>query len=261
MKLTKQARNVVSQSIRYLRISYMEAKSSQAGAYLGILWIPLSSILFSVTLATVFKHSDKISILEFCLYVLSGYTLWSFISDLINSSVDVMQTKWDFAIHNRLGLFGLFAKQMSDKILEYVLNLFGIFVVMIVVAPNNIGPNILLFIIVLLIMATTYIPAAYLINVLTIFYPDLKALIRVASRFLFFISPVFWMADGKSNSMREVLVHYNPISYYLSLPRQAVGVEPFSLSVWVVAISVTCFIILSGSIVYYYTHKFIRNLK
>lgn len=257
----KKARNILSLWVRYFRISYIEAKASQSGTYLGLLWVPLSSVIFSVTLGLVFKHSDDGNQLKFCLYVLSGYTAWGVVSDAITKSVDVIQTRWDFAVHNRITLLGLFAKQLSDKMVEYILNILGIILFTVVFTPELMGFNIVLLVPVAVLMALTYMPVAYIINIVTIFYPDFKALIRVGARFLFFVSPVFWTVAGDANGMRGVLVRYNPLSYYLSLPRQAVGVEPVDSRVWLITVVMTSFIILSGWVVYRYTNRFVRNLK
>ena len=261
MNFKRKVRNIFSQWVRYFRISYIEAKATQSGAHLGVLWLPLSSIIFSIMLALVFKHSDEVSRFNFFLYVFSGYSLWGVVSDMFTKSVDVIQTKWDFAVHNKLTLPGLFAKQLSDKMFEYILNVICIFIIISIFSPAYLSASIFLFAPLIVLVSLTYISGAYIINILTIFYPDLKTLVRMGARFLFFVSPVFWIASGETDGIRSALVYYNPISYYLSLPRQAVGVEPVILWNWLIAGVMTCLITLSGWALYHYTNRFVRNLK
>ncbi len=261
MNIWKSIRPYISGAVRFFHISYIEAKSRNRGAYLGILWIPLSSLIFSATLALIFRHSDTLDPMSFFLYVLAGYVFWSLISSTITGSTDIIQTKFDFAIHNNLTLIGLFSKNIVDRLFEYFINVILIMFIMIIFSPGDFLSSILLFPAFIALTAITSFAASYIVNITVIFFPDTRSIFNVGVRFMFFASPVFWSANESSNGLRSLLVQYNPAAYYLSLSRQVFGISPIETTAWVVCLAISAVLCLTGYIAYRYSHAFVRNLK
>lgn len=247
--------------VRFLHISYIETVSEHRGAYLGILWVPLSSLLFSALLALVFHHSESKNPTEFFLYVLTGYVFWNFISDSVTGSTDVIQKRFEFAVHNNLSLVGLFGKLLIDRLFQLFLNFSLVILVILIFAPEKIGANILLIIPFLGLIVTSSLGIAYLVNLVTIFYPDTRTLFSVGMRFMFFASPVFWSAHEVMHGPRAFLVKFNPAAYYLSILRQIFAIEPFAMKAWIIAAAASAVVGLTGFIAYRSSQGFIRNLK
>jgi len=261
MAIWKGIRPYVSSLIRFFHISYIETKSRQRGSHLGILWIPLTSLIFSVVLALIFRHSDTMSPTVFVLYVLAGYTLWTFIAESINGSTDVIQSQLEFGIHNNLTLVGLFGKLLVDRLFEYSLNLALLAAMVLALRPTFFGPQLALIIPFLALIVVTSIGTAYLVNLGTIFFPDTTNLFKVFTRFMFFTSPVFWSAADRTSGPRVLLMQYNPVSYFLSLPRQAFGIEPFEPGTWLVAFIFSAITCSAAYLAYHYSQGIVRNLK
>ncbi|MBN7762752.1 ABC transporter [Nitratireductor aquibiodomus] len=261
MLIWKSLRPYASGFVRFLHISYIEAKAQNRGSHLGILWIPLSSLMFSAMLALVFRHSDSMPLTDFFFYVLAGYIFWSFISDTLTGSTDVVQNRFEFAVHNNLTLLGLFGKLLIDRMFEFFLNLALLIVLLIIMQPGRIGGEVILLMPFLALISITSISVAYLVNLLTIFYPDMKSLIRVGTRFLFFVSPVFWSAADSVGGARAFLVQYNPAAYFLSLPRQVFGIQPLEATAWLIALSLSGFLCAAAFVAYLKSRSFVRNLK
>lgn len=261
MAIWKGIRPHLSRLIRFFHISYIEAKSRQRGSHLGILWIPLTSLIFSAVLALIFRHSDTMSPTDFFLYVLAGYILWTFIAESINGSTDVIQSQLEFGIHNNLTLVGLFGKLLVDRLFEYSLNLALLLAVMLLLNPSFVGPQLALFVPFLALIVVTSIGTAYLVNLVTIFFPDTTNLFKVGTRFMFFVSPVFWSAADRTSGPRTLLMQYNPVSYYLSLPRQVFGIEPVEPAAWLIASIASAGVCGAAYLAYHYSQGFVRNLK
>ncbi|TKT82412.1 ABC transporter permease [Aquamicrobium sp. LC103] len=261
MTLWQSIRPYLSGLVRFFHISYIEAKSEHRGTHLGIFWIPLSSLLFAAMLALVFHHADSMSVLEFFFYVFAGYIFWNFIADSITGSTDVIQGRFEFAIHNNLSLAGLFGKLLIDRLFAYLLNLAVLVILIAILSPWKLGVGLLLFFPFIALTVVTSLGTAYLVNMMTIFFPDLKALIAVGTRFMFFASPVFWSAAEGGGGVRGFLVKYNPAAYFLSLPRQVFGIEPIDAKAWLVAAIVSAVVCLVGYLAYHQSQGFVRNLK
>ncbi|WP_048649307.1 ABC transporter permease [Nitratireductor soli] len=261
MAIWKRIRPYLSGIVRLFHISYIEAKSEHKGTYLGILWVPLSTLIFTAMLALVFRHSDTVPLADFFLYVLIGYVFWGFIASSITGSLDVIQGRLEFAIHNNLSLAGLFGKLLIDRLFVFFINLIPFLALLIVLRPGLLGMQVLLFIPFLVLAVLTSLGAAYLVNTMTIFFPDLKAMFRVGTRFMFFASPVFWSAAATGTGLRVMLVQYNPAAYYLSLPRQVFGIEPLDANTWLTATIISAIVCMTGYLAYHHSQGFVRNLK
>ena len=253
-------RPYLSNFVRYMHISYLEAKSGYEGTVLGILWIPVSTLAFSMLLAFVFHASATTPATEFFLYVLSGFVTWNFISDSISRSTNIIQSKFDFAIHNNLGLAGLFGKVLADRGFEFGLEFLLLVVAVLVLAPWYYGPEILLLLLLIPMLAIVSLAMSYLTNLLTLFYPDLGNMVAVIMRLMFFATPIFWKVEGRDD-MRALLETFNPASYYLMMMRQAFGVQPFDIQTWVTGAVISAIVVVAGMYAYRKSNSVVRNMR
>ena len=252
-------RPYLSNFVRYMHISYLEAKSGYEGTVLGILWIPVSTLSFALLLAFVF-HGGSLSPLAFFLYVLSGYVTWNFVSDSILRSTNIIQTKFDFAIHNNLGLAGLFGKVLADRGFEFAVELAVLLLAVLVLSPFSYGPQVFLLLILIPVLCLVSLATSYLVNLLTLFFPDLGNVISTGVRLMFFATPIFWLVEDRSD-WRALLEVYNPASYFLMMMRQSLGLQPVQPQVWLIGGIISLVVIVAGYIAYRQSHSFVRNLR
>ena len=253
-------RPLLSTFVRFMHISYLEAKSGYEGTVLGILWIPVSTLSFALLLGFVFHGGGTAPPVQFFLYVLSGYVTWNFISDSISRSTNIIQGRFDFAIHNNLTLAGLFGKILADRGFEFGLELATLVVAVLILSPLNYGPQLLLLVALLPMLAVVSLAMSYLTNLLTLFYPDLGNVVSTAVRLMFFATPIFWMVEDKSD-VRALLETYNPASYYLMMMRQTFGVQPVEPVAWLVGSIITVIVALAGWFAYRQSSSLVRNLR
>lgn len=261
MKLWRTVRSYLSYGVRFLRISMLEEMSKQNNTLLGLAWLPLSTLILCLILALVFRHSDSMGQLDFFLYVLSGYVLWSFVSDSLGGSTSIVQKNLEFAIHNNLSLSGLFWKRLSDRFFRYMVNTIVLVLVILLLKPSSVGVNSLLFLPFLVLIVASSLAMSYLVNLTTIFVPDAANLIRLGNRFLFFASPIFWSVADGTTGVRQFLATYNPVSYYLALSRQVFGVEPMAGQQWIAAAIMSAVLVLGATIAFRMSQGFVRNMK
>lgn len=261
MTIWQKIRPILSRFVRFCHISVIEAKSGSRGTTLGILWQPVSTLIFTAMLTLVFMHPKLDSHAHFYIFVLAGYILWGFISDTVVGSTSVIQRQYDFAIHNNLSLAGLFIKTLIDRVFGFSLNFAVLLVAVVLLLPQNLGIELLLLGPFFILMVITSLAIAYIVNICTIFFPDLDALFKMAIRFMFFASPVFWGAEGAITGFRAILVKYNPAAYFLSIFRQTFGIVPFDLWTWGVAITISLVVVVAGYFCYISSESFVRNLK
>lgn len=260
MKLWRQIRPYLSVAVRFLHISYIEAKNEHSGARLGLLWTPLSSLVFSAILALIFRQSDSVSVADYFLYVFCGYVFWGFVSESLTGSTDLIQSRLDFAVHNNLTLIGLFGKTLADRLLKYFMNVVVLLLLIVVLRPGDITVSLALFPVFLVIVSIASLGGAYLTNIVTVLYPDMKTAVKVGARFMFFASPVFWSVDT-THGTRAILSQYNPVAYYLSAVRQVFGLQPLEPKAWIVTALISCLVAIAGYLAYLSSQSFVRNFK
>jgi ABC-type polysaccharide/polyol phosphate export permease len=246
--------------VRYMKISYIEAKSDYEGMVLGIFWIPVGTLAFSLVIGFVLHANGLMNPIEFFLYVLSGYTVWNLISDSITRSTRIIQTKFDFAVHNNLSLAGLFGKMLADRGFEFGLELLTLAAAVLVLAPWSYGPSILLLLVFLPLLALVSLSLSYLINLLTLTFPDLGNIVSIIVRLMFFATPIFWKVEDATDT-RALLEVYNPASYFLMMMRQSFGLEPFELREWIIGALISLVVVIAGYVAYRQSSKFVRNLR
>ncbi len=256
----RRIRPLISTTVRFFHISLIEAQNQHSGARLGLLWTPLSAIIFSAVLAIVFRHSDQISTADFFLYVFCGYVFWTFVADSLTGSTNLIQSQLEFAVHNNLSVLGLFLKSLVDRLFEYLFNIVFLLIFIVALRPSDFSWSILLFPVFLAICVLASLGASYLVNIITILYPDMKTAVQVGARFMFFASPVFWSAES-SHGARAILVTYNLAAYYLSAARQVFGLQPFVAFDWVVISASSVVVAGAGYIVFAASQNFVRNFK
>lgn len=260
MGVWQRVRPILSVAVRFMRISYLEAKSEYQGTKLGLAWVPVSTLIFTAMLALVFRHSEAGSEVDFFLYVLAGYVLWNFISDSVAGSVDIIQRRLEFALHNNLTLFGLFMKTLADRLFLYSINLLLLVVCVVLLKWSALGYELFLILPFGVIITVASVSVSYIVNLVTIYFPDMSLMIKTAVRFVFFASPIFWIAED-ADGIRGLLSTYNPAAYYLSMSRQVFGIEPFELNIWLISALMTLFLAVVAVIAYRRTESFVRNLK
>jgi len=254
-------RRWISSSIRLLIISYYENASFYNRTKLGVLWIPLSTFCFAITLTLVFGSKESLDQTQFFLYVLVGYSLWLFILETVTQSTTIIQLQIDFANHNRMNLIGLFFRNLFSRLFRHLLNVGALFLCALILSTDTVAISFLIYLPFLFIILLTSLGLSYLINFTTLVFPDSEKAVLIASRFLFFLSPIFWSADQGAGGIRNILVTYNPVSYYLSIARQIFYVEPFDSSKWIIAIGITLAICVSSYFCYLRTKDIVRNIS
>lgn len=255
------SRQAVLRSIRFLRISFLELRAENRMTVLGVLWIPATSVLFAFVLAVLFRPIAGSTPAHGFLYVLVGYSLWQFIASTFNSSIDLMRLQFNNAVHNGLSLSGLYLKALSDRAVELALNLAVCSLAMLVIDPGALVRSAALLFLAVGMVLIASLAASYLVSLASLLFPDLGRLIKTSTRFLFFVSPVFWSIEATGQPIRLAIYSFNPVSYYLETMRQAFGIEAYAPQSWVVSVAITLSLAGAGWLAFSRTRTIVTNIK
>lgn len=254
-------RQALLRCIRFLRISFLELKAENRMTALGVLWVPVTSVLFAFVLAVLFRPMAGSTPAHGFLYVLVGYSLWQFIASTLNSSIDLVRRQFNNAVHNGLNLSGLYLKALSDRAVELALNLAVSGCAMLIIDPGSLGHSAALIVPAVAMVLIASLAASYLVSVASLLFPDLGRLIKTSTRFLFFVSPVFWSVEATGQPIRLAIYSFNPVSYYLEMMRQAFGIEAYAAQSWGLSAAITLTLAGAGWLVFSRTRTIVTNIK
>ncbi len=255
--------NYILKILRFWRICVLELRAQYESSRVGVLWIPISSLLFSGVLALVFRYDSQFAgRFGFFCYVLSGYTLWSFIARSFTDSTMLIQKRYTASVHNGMNMREMYVKALIERLLDYLINFIILFFIVIFFSPNGLSLNLFLLLPGLVFISISSLAISYIVNVISVLVADLAHIIKTGVRLLFFASPVFWYAGvAEQNDVRHVLSLYNPVGYYLSIPRQSLSITPYHSEDWIVALISSAILSAIALIIYRRTFSFIRNIR
>ncbi|MDO5031016.1 ABC transporter permease [Corynebacterium sp.] len=218
------------------------------GTFLGKFWILLNPAFQVAVYALVFGVILKTTrgIDNFVGFLTIGVIYFGFFSKGLNGGVNLIQKSRSF-----LSTFSFPAASLvfSLNLRQFIDNLAPATVAVIfalLLQPKD-PPNFSIFgLIPLYILISVFnIGLTFIVARATAFIPDLKSILNVFTRGLFFISGVFYSVERfSSNTQVEKIVEYNPIYTFLQCVRQIVldGQLPSLatwtyLSVWTIGLS------------------------
>lgn len=182
---------------------------------LGMTWAILEPLAMMVILYIVFTYlrsSGPVSNVPFSLYLLTGLISYDFFNKTINSALKSIK---DFSFLIRKVKFRIAVLPLVKISSEVLIHLIIIALVMIILLFKGIPVTLAwlqifyyLFASIVLLIGISWFTAS-----LSLFLPDLKYIITIVMRVLFFFTPIFWSAD-KVTGLFKTLLQLNPL-YYL----------------------------------------------
>ena len=235
---------------RYFLLSHLTYKSKYSDSFIGVFWIPISSLFLIAILTLIFSPGPELNLMSYAAYITVGYLTWGFVSESLNGHCDVFRAKRTDLNSPGVLVFEVFLKALVERLYVFLLNLVCmsfLFIGEIIWEPIRALAFVVGFI---ALLVSSYL-VTYVFSVICLFFPDFKRLIANLTRILFFSSPIFWGYGTELKGMRELFYTYNPISYFLEIIRYGLGVDinmelQQALSVLlliVVGLSITSFLI------------------
>lgn len=209
---------------RYFLLSHMTYKSKYADSFIGVIWIPLSSLFLIAVLTLIFRSSPDLDFWSYTAYISLGYITWGFVSESLNGHCDVFRAKRTDLNSPGVKVYEVFLKALVDRTYIFLLNL--VFLSFLFFGGIIWDPiRLLVFIGGLVALFVASFLVTYVFSVICLFFPDFKRLISNFTRILFFSSPIFWGYGSQLQGMKQYFYTYNPVTYFLEIIRYGLGVK------------------------------------
>ena len=232
------------------------AYSSGRDTFLGGLWVILNPLFQVIVYVVVFGFilNTGRGIENYVGFLVIGVTFFGFFSQGANSAISLMQrSKALIASFNfpRAAIplsntYRLFLDNLPSLVVASVLAL--------VFQPDRPVNVPVLFIFILYLVSYLFILGLqFWIAVATALIPDLKSLVQLTTRAMFFISGVFFSVERfETHPTLKVLVEVNPVYQFLDASRSVIlGGHLPELSVFLYLVVVTITLLTSGFLVFW----------
>ncbi|MGB7433718.1 MAG: ABC transporter permease [Ahrensia sp.] len=212
---------------------------------IGPAWFPLSMVLFALGLSFVFSGFGNKSVFEFLPYTASGLAIWGFLSRSIvescnifkNSSASISQIDAPLSIH----IYRVIDKNFIIFLYEMIAVIFVLFF-----SKSCDILSIIYFLFSIPLIVITVFFGCLLLAIICVRYRDVTQLVDLAMRFMFFLTPIFWVPTGLT--LRDQVLVLNPFYHLLSISRGSLLNQPNVEFSWLF-VGVFCIITASVSLV------------
>ncbi|MEM1434664.1 MAG: hypothetical protein AAGG11_11455 [Pseudomonadota bacterium] len=208
--------------------------------FLGPIWQSLQIALWSAGLVFVFGTIYE-EIGAYVAYLVPGLAVWNCLSNTVTQGTSVFTSRASIILNLPAGLMLHVVRLTTTTLIRFTFQL-AVFIP--IVVYFNLWPEVLWGHALLgtLFLAALIAPVIVVVGILNAYQRDLEQLISVVMRFMFFLTPVFWMPAEGSFQMR--FVDWNPFFYPLTIVRSPLLGESVALQDW--ALGLTGFLVLTG---------------
>lgn len=203
-----------------LFFAWGDTKARYRRSLLGPLWLVISTSISVAGLGFLWSMLLNQDSSKFVPSLTIGLVLWQFIAGCIVESSSVFVRNSHF-IRNIVNPYTIYPLQLLTKNLINLAHSFVVIFVVILIYPQHIGAEQLLFIPGLMLVLANLLWICILLGIWGSRYRDIEQIVAALMPILFFISPVIYRPNLLDSS-QQLIVWLNPFSYLLSLIRDPI---------------------------------------
>ena len=220
--------------------------------FLGILWIPLGTMIVVFLLGYAYAQIFAVPYLPFCLYLFAGLLTWQVIQPAITGGFGLYTRQANVIANVRIPYSYWIYKYVFELMIGYALVLPVYFIFMAVLLSAGIVPEMnwaamIWYLPAMALYIVTAFCVVMFLAVVSIRVRDLEAPVTSMMRILFLVTPIIWKVEGRAEgSFRAEFVQYNPFYHLLQIGRAPLLGEIAEPINWYVSLGVMgLFIVLA----------------
>lgn len=256
MKLLDANREMLSAIYKpyiWAAFAWEELKDRYKRSVIGVLWIPLSFLVFVGVKVLVFSKLNQVGLDVFTVHVVVGYWIWQAMSAIMVDSCSVFVRSAGYIKSSPLPYSVYILQALFRNSVPFFYN----FLIVVGLCWAVSDQPIWKFVYVIpafLIFALNGIWLGMFLGVLAARFRDIMHFIQTIMRVLFFMTPIIWMPE-QLGRLGFLIALYNPFSHFIQIIRAPVAGEAFPMMSWAIVIALT----IVGWILGLYTYSRTRS--
>ncbi len=199
-----------------------QLKSEVASSYLNWLWWVLNPfcmmLIYAFIFGVVFNGREE----HFAAFIFIGLTAWNFFNNCVTSSVKMVKANKAIIDKVYVPKFVLAYTRMGVNAFKMLISV-GIIVLMLIVYRVHITWRVVLVLPLLLLLFVITFAAMTILMHLGVFIEDMKNVITILLRLLFYITGIFYAVEKRlPKPYGSWCIRINPLAYILDGLRQVV---------------------------------------
>jgi len=195
--------------VRDLKVKYQRS-------LLGLVWTLLNPLLTVMILVAVFSHVIRIDIGNYWAFLISGFFVWNFISQVLSHTTSLLSN------HASLSRSVYFPREILvlsaalSKLVEFLIEIGLVLVVLIVFHHHFVPASWILFPVLVLIQLVLALGLMFPLAVISVLFYDVQHALPILITSLFYLTPVFYPVSMIPEHVRPFF-YLNPFVGILDL--------------------------------------------
>ncbi len=218
-------------------------KAKYQRSMLGFVWTLLNPLLMLAVLVAVFSYIIRIPKDHYWAFLISGYFVWSYFSQMLNTGTYIM------AEHGRLARAVRFPPEVPvlaatlSRLVEFGIEMALMLLLLVVVHHGHVPASFALLPLLIVLQILIALGVVMPLAVMSVFLRDIEHALPVVLTVLFYVSPVFYGLDMVPEVIRPLYL-MNPMAGLLTLYHTVLyeGVMP---PMWLLAYTTAVAMILA----------------
>ena len=250
-----------------------QLKTEVTGSYLSWIWLFLNPICFMLIYTFIAIIVFKSKIEYFPVFVFIGITTWNFFQGTVSSAVSLVRANRDTVIKVYVPKFVLLITKMSVNTVKFLIS-FSLVIICMAIYQIPLSWNVLYFIPIYMGLYLITFGVASIFMHFGVFVEDLKNLVPIVLRMLFYMSGVFFPIAERvpapynkilldERNIHKILLDYNPIAAVIAFFRDSLLYQTtpnlLLLSIWIILGVVLSLIGIKT--IYKYENTYVKVMK
>ena len=238
--------------LQFYWFAYINLKADHKNQKIGLLWHPLSSILFIFAVGYVFANIQDREPTTHLAYVASGYTAWLFIASVVTMGSNLYKLNKSKILTGAHTAFGAVVIAQARTSILFVINHVALAatlsIIFITTAKTDISLNVIAMPIVYLLFLIASLNTIIITSVICVRFPDAQELISSGLRIIFLTTPIMWEKPYKKTfEIYDLNIFY----HFVTIFRFCFSSEPFPIKSFLIASMFTTVLVFIGFV----THR------
>jgi lipopolysaccharide transport system permease protein len=195
--------------IRDIKVKYQRSP-------LGLIWTLLNPLITVTILVTVFSYVIRIHIDHYWAFLISGFFVWNFISQVLSHATFLISSHASLSRSVYFPREILILSAAFSRLFEFLIEIGIVIVVLFIFHYKSFPTSIILLPVLVLAQVAMAVGLMFPIAVISVLFYDVRHALPLLITSLFYLTPVFYHASMIPWSM-QVLYYLNPFVGLLTL--------------------------------------------
>ena len=205
-----------------LHLSKAELIEEVSESYLNWLWWIIHPLMMMLIYVFVFKIIFESKELYYMVFVFLGLAEWDFFNRMLKESVNIIHNNRNIILKVYIPKYILLLSKSFIFLFKYFISIAITIILMIIFKIPFTFKFLYLFILLPVFYLVTFGICCYLIH-LAVYIDDLKKVIEIVLRLLFYLSGVFYsISERLQGTVSYILLNCNPIAFFMNEFRKCI---------------------------------------